>query len=565
MPLQIQPFQFSYQPIQARTPPPSAPVWGPVDVSKELMQGIAGVLPALGSAYKGVNQQMQSEAAGREWMNEAQKAAALQQPGGPYAPAGTAPVGGGLAPGGTAPVGGGLASGGKLPAFAGGTARGETMTTPVAGEVAASVNKYAAQYGLDPKDVLTAMSYETGGTLDPWKAGPTTKWGQHRGLIQWGEPQRQQYGISKDSSVDDQVQASLKYLADRGVKPGMGLIDIYSAINAGGVGPQYQSRSDAAAGGAPGTVADKVASMGGHARRADLLLSGLGRDTKWGGADDPALQPPGSRPPAGPQLDWRSQPGAIGPDTKWGGADDPALRARPPVAVPPGAAGVVPPAGQPTQQQIDNWKAIVANPRSPPPMLEDAKANLAKYTARAPGGSDRRPRNRHPDARSRQARGRRPAGPAADPAGPGRLAAKRHRCHPTTAATPGAATERPRPGRLAGSPASHGRSPATGRHRRRATSAASPSSAAPWPASGRCSTSGRGCSCSCCRRQAAGAAARADRHARHRTARTGRRPDTRSDACHRPRHDEWRPADGPGRNPGGPGRRQGSQRRLGSG
>src|SRR5207253_2043289 len=51
---------------------------------------------------------------------------------------------------------------------------------------------------------------------------------------------------------------------------GMGLLDIYSTINAGR--PGLYNRSDAANGGAPGSVADKVASMAGHRMRANSML-----------------------------------------------------------------------------------------------------------------------------------------------------------------------------------------------------------------------------------------------------------------------------------------------------
>ena len=100
----------------------------------------------------------------------------------------------------------------------------------------AAIREQAKQLGISPHDLATAISFETGGTFDPWQKGPTTKWGQHRGLIQWGEPQRQQYGITEDMPVGQQMQAVAEYLRDRGVRPGMGLGDIYSAINAGQVG-----------------------------------------------------------------------------------------------------------------------------------------------------------------------------------------------------------------------------------------------------------------------------------------------------------------------------------------
>lgn len=160
----------------------------------------------------------------------------------------------------------------KLPAMAGGGGR---MTMPADPALAPAIAKYASAAGLDPVDVATAMSYETAGTFDPWKAGPTTKWGQHRGLIQWGQPQAKQYGVSQEMPVDQQVAAAIKYLQDRGVRPGAGLMDIYSAINAGSVG--REGASDAAAGGAPGTVADKVNNqMAGHRQKAIALLKSAG-------------------------------------------------------------------------------------------------------------------------------------------------------------------------------------------------------------------------------------------------------------------------------------------------
>ncbi len=146
---------------------------------------------------------------------------------------------------------------------------------PVNPELIEAVRRHAPTIGLDPKDLLGIYSYETGGTLDPWQPGPTTKWGQHRGLIQWGEPQARKYGVTATTPVDQQVAASLKYLQDRGFKPGMGLPEAYAAVNAGGVTPKHMQMRDAAAGGAPGTVLDKVnKQMGPHLAKAEALLGG---------------------------------------------------------------------------------------------------------------------------------------------------------------------------------------------------------------------------------------------------------------------------------------------------
>jgi hypothetical protein len=142
-------------------------------------------------------------------------------------------------------------------------------------DLAAAILASSENLGIDPVDLATAISYETAGTFDPWKAGPTTKWGQHRGLIQWGEPQRAEYGVRQGMPVADQLRAVEKYLRKAGVRPGHGLLDVYSAINAGKVG-RYGA-SDTAAGGAPGTVRDKVLNqMDAHRAKAAALLGRSG-------------------------------------------------------------------------------------------------------------------------------------------------------------------------------------------------------------------------------------------------------------------------------------------------
>lgn len=167
----------------------------------------------------------------------------------------------GLGLGGTANTGEKDLHGGPHPSDAGGGAG-----------LQESIRKTAKDLGISPVDLATAISYETAGSFDPWKKGPTTQWGQHRGLIQWGEPQRKKYGVTEGMSPADQMEAVGRYLKDAGVKPGMGLLDVYSAINAGRVG-RYGA-SDANNGGAPGSVADKVAGMAGHRANAERLLGG---------------------------------------------------------------------------------------------------------------------------------------------------------------------------------------------------------------------------------------------------------------------------------------------------
>lgn len=134
----------------------------------------------------------------------------------------------------------------------------------------------AASVGVSPIDLATAISYETAGTFNPMKRGPTTKWGQHRGLIQFGEPQARQFGVDWNDPLNSQLGpngAVAKYLKASGFKPGMSGLDLYSTINAGA--PGLYNASDTAAGGAPGDVRDKWENqMGGHRQKAMALLQG---------------------------------------------------------------------------------------------------------------------------------------------------------------------------------------------------------------------------------------------------------------------------------------------------
>lgn len=114
----------------------------------------------------------------------------------------------------------------------------------------------AAQLGISPVDLAAAVSYETGGTFDPNIKGG--KGGAYEGLIQFGPVERQRYGFREGMSVADQLRGPVvAYLKDRGLKPGMGLPELYSIINAGSLdryGRPRFSRSDG-----NGTVAQHIA------------------------------------------------------------------------------------------------------------------------------------------------------------------------------------------------------------------------------------------------------------------------------------------------------------------
>jgi hypothetical protein len=161
------------------------------------------------------------------------------------------------------------------PSGQGANAFGGQQGAPVpTNALAAGIIETANAIGIDPLDLATVISYETGGTFDPSQPGPTTQWGQHRGLIQFGEPQAQEHGVNWQDPAGSQLGpngAIASYMRDAGVRPGMGLMDVYSAVNAGA--PGRYSASDANNGGAPGTVADKVNNqMEGHRQNAMRLL-----------------------------------------------------------------------------------------------------------------------------------------------------------------------------------------------------------------------------------------------------------------------------------------------------
>lgn len=166
-------------------------------------------------------------------------------------------------------------------------------STKNASELQAGIVRTANNLGVNPTDLATLMSYETAGSMDPTKKGPITQWGQHRGLIQWGEPQAAKYGLNLDpskgpvSSISDQLNAVEQYFKDNKFAKWMKdhpdatqqqiRLAMYATVNAGG--PYKVNATDQYNGGAPGTVTDKVNEMFGmgrnsHYAKASSLMSG---------------------------------------------------------------------------------------------------------------------------------------------------------------------------------------------------------------------------------------------------------------------------------------------------
>lgn len=121
-------------------------------------------------------------------------------------------------------------------------------------EKAASIATAADKLGVDPKHLAAVISYETGGSFDPNKWGG--KGGNYLGLIQFGPSERKQFGVRQGMTFDEQMPSVVGYLKERGLKPGMGLAEMYSIINAGSLNKNGQPRWGASDGN--GTVATHV-------------------------------------------------------------------------------------------------------------------------------------------------------------------------------------------------------------------------------------------------------------------------------------------------------------------
>lgn len=126
----------------------------------------------------------------------------------------------------------------------------------------------AKELGTSPRDLATVISYESG--FNPRKWGG--KGGNYMGLIQFGPSERAQFGANDQQTFKEQMPAVVRYLKSRKFKPGMGLMDLYSTINAGS--PGLYDRSDGY-----GTVRSHTAKMiATHTARAERFLASGSKD-----------------------------------------------------------------------------------------------------------------------------------------------------------------------------------------------------------------------------------------------------------------------------------------------
>ena len=133
----------------------------------------------------------------------------------------------------------------------------------------------AKQVGIRPVDLAAAMSYETIGSFDP---SITNQLG-YSGLIQFSPDNQKTYGVTADSTFEEQAQAAARYLRDRGVRPGDGISRIYAAIligNADGKGPQGQDYMNATDvnGNSVNSALKDLLPGGGHYQNAVRFLRG---------------------------------------------------------------------------------------------------------------------------------------------------------------------------------------------------------------------------------------------------------------------------------------------------
>jgi hypothetical protein len=112
----------------------------------------------------------------------------------------------------------------------------------------------AGARGISADDLLKTINHESSGRVDVWGG----KNNQYFGLLQMGPEERQKFGVDTvHPNARNQIDAGFKFLEARGFKPSMGLLDLYSTVNAGS--PGHYNASDR-----PGmTVSKHVAAMGG--------------------------------------------------------------------------------------------------------------------------------------------------------------------------------------------------------------------------------------------------------------------------------------------------------------
>lgn len=141
--------------------------------------------------------------------------------------------------------------------------RSSLSATSGGGTMADIIRGAADSLGTTARDLATVISYETGGKFSTSIRNPQG----YLGLIQFGKAEQQKYGVTANQTFAQQMGSVIAFLKDRGFKPGMGMLDLYSTINAGSPG-RYNAVDGKT------TVRQKVETQfAGHYSNADKLLS----------------------------------------------------------------------------------------------------------------------------------------------------------------------------------------------------------------------------------------------------------------------------------------------------
>jgi len=147
------------------------------------------------------------------------------------------------------------------------------------------LRKAAARDNYNPNDALKVFDYESSNRPDVW-GGKDKK---YFGIFQAGNSERKQFGIdTKHPNAQNQIDAFGKFLAARGYKPGMGLLDMYSTVLAGSPG-HYNAKD------MNGSVLSHVAKMTGKdapeiSSTDKKALTGLLNSISSNDEEDPDLE-----------------------------------------------------------------------------------------------------------------------------------------------------------------------------------------------------------------------------------------------------------------------------------
>jgi hypothetical protein len=102
----------------------------------------------------------------------------------------------------------------------------------------AALIRAAQELGINPRDLANVIGYETGGTFSP---STKNKYG-YTGLIQFGAEERAKYGANENQTFEEQMGAVVRYLRDRGLKPGSDIDSLYKTIIGGNPNASLKAR-----------------------------------------------------------------------------------------------------------------------------------------------------------------------------------------------------------------------------------------------------------------------------------------------------------------------------------